>query len=227
MAKKFYLILVLVILASGTVFAQGFPMNSLTVDIGPTIIGFAGPQFIKVMSEDSEDSFFGFGIGAQFERHLTQAVSLAARYAYLGFGLSVKDNNFIVDMDVKSHSAEGHVRFYPFAGRSFFLDGMIGYAWLSMGFESSDYSKTESLDLTANYLKYGAKIGWKIDFGKPGGFILEPSFGWNFKTMLNSSVAFDKIENEYDVNSREVADIAADWIFVGGPRISIALGFRF
>ncbi|MDR0322389.1 MAG: hypothetical protein LBI28_12885, partial [Treponema sp.] len=68
------------------------PKNTITVDIGPTIIGFGIKAAGKMISDGEEGmSSSGFGIGAQYERQIFDKFTVAGRFAYLGGGIGFSD----------------------------------------------------------------------------------------------------------------------------------------
>jgi len=156
-----------------------FPANTITIDFGPTIIGFA----IGALPTGNEVELSGFGFAAQYERQIFKQLSVAGRFAYLGSDIDYKDkeDNAEAGIGLSSFSLEAHPRTYPFGG-SFFLDGMLGYADMSIELKgdvnTDDGKKHISSSFSRGYFKYGAKLGWRADFGKPGGFIFEHSYGW-------------------------------------------------
>ena len=88
--------LVLAVIIAGGVFAQSFasmPKNTVTVDVGPTIVGLAFGLTGKIVGnipalEDFADiNASGFGIAAQYERQVLSPLSIALRGAYLGVGI--------------------------------------------------------------------------------------------------------------------------------------------
>jgi len=87
------------------------------------------------------------------------------------------------------------------------------------------------LKASRSYLKYGGKLGWRVDFGKPGGFIFEHALGFygasGFgKTIVKKlSKSFDK---EADIEDFDDAfSMLEKFVFVGGPRYTFAFGWRF
>ena len=243
MAKKGLIVLILAALVAGGVFAQSdfssMAKNTITVDLGPTIIGAAFGAMGSMMG-DSDINTSGFGIGGQYERQILKNLSAAARFAYLGAGLGVADGDGTarveLEMNLKSFSVEGHVRFYPL-GETFFLDGLLGYANLSTGFSGevrisdSGFSHTEKASLTASrsYLKLGAKLGWRKSFGRNGGFTFEPSFGYSYGIGLGDSIPkqlFDDVGGEVD-EVDQLYKYIESIVFIGGPRVSLAFGYRF
>jgi len=103
------------------------PKNTITVDIGPTIVGLGIGAVGNLLGGDSGLSSTGFGIGAQYERQITQKFSAALRFAYLGggFGYAGDSNDSganiktSLGLDMKSFSIEGHARLYPSGEHSF------------------------------------------------------------------------------------------------------------
>jgi hypothetical protein len=250
MTKKTALVLVLVVLAAGWAFAQedfsSMPKNTITVDIGPTIMGGAIAAIGDMMGEAGASSS-GFGIGVQYERQLLQQLSVAARFAYLGggVGMTMEDDNAKATVGVKlsSFSLESHVRYYPF-GEIFFVDGMLGYANLSITFDAAATNKTtnvrdsDSITASRDYFKLGAKIGWRISFGERGGFTFEPSIGYywgiaggktfdrQFLDGVDEDITNVVSEDEMD-DFKESFRMLENYFFVGGPRITLAFGWRF
>jgi hypothetical protein len=176
----------------------------------------------------------GFGIGVQYERHINDMFSVAGRFAFMNPGFSISIENSTASFDMSSFSIEGHGRIYPFRG-TFFADLMAGYANFNMKLAASSVSST----FNKNYLKLGAKLGWKIAFGKRrGGFTFEPAFGYNLgldlggKNFETSDLGRyeeylgDEVKNALgDLNT--AGDTIAQFFFVGGPRLSLAFGWAF
>jgi len=243
MIKRGLIVLVLAALVAGGVFAQ---KNTITVDLGPTIVGAAFGAVGKMIGEEGFNTS-GFGIGAQYEFQPFEKVSFAGRFAYLGLGVGYteKDNSGFeakLNMDLNSFSIEGHARFYPF-GETFFLDGMAGYGRLMANMsgqvivEEYGVSKRESVSLSParNYIKLGAKLGWRITFGRSGsGFTFEPSAGYYFGIGMGNTIGkqlADHIGNDIDEGDISGFDDAfgllEKFILIGGPRVSLAFGWRF
>jgi len=302
MAKKIFLVLTLSALTVGLVFAQteeteqieqteqteqtkqtkqtdfdGMAKNTITVDIGPTIMGAlfgaTGDIAEKMLPGDLHLTTSGFGIGAQYERQLARKLSVAGRFSYLGGTAGFEYSDKYVDtttyppltinvpykanlgIDISSFSIEGHARFYPL-GKTFFLDGMLGYANLTV---SSPYkingeqevpgsgvvriNRSVTIDASQGFFLLGAKIGWRISFGKNGGFTFEPSLGYSLGIgsgdtvwdQLSSKLSKKIKETNPDVNievdnfseAGKVFGYVQDYIFIGGPRLSLAFGWRF
>ncbi len=244
MRKKCIVLMVLAAILIGGAFAQtdfdAMPKNTIIVDFGPTIVGAGIGAIGNTIGEDGVSSS-GFGIAAQYERQLLRKVSVGLRFAYLGGGLGFAEEQSGLkaglNMKLSSFSLEGHVRFYPFA-KTFFLDGMLGYAYMSAAFSgevigTSDYGVKvkEAVSFTAsrNYFKLGAKLGWRIDFGKPGGFIFEPSLGYyggiGIGDSLGKKLSAGVGEDISDFD--EAFTILENFIFIGGPRLTLSFGWRF
>ncbi|MDR1869783.1 MAG: hypothetical protein LBQ82_07335 [Treponema sp.] len=235
MVKKGLVLLILAAFAGGGLFAQDDgpnndrPNNTITVDIGPTIIGIGIGAAGKMISDSDEFSSSGFGIGAQYEYQLFDALSFAGRFAYLGGGLGFSDGDDSLGMRLNSFSIEGHARFYPFSRRTFFLDGMLGYGYLGITFEGTSDNKSVNFTASRSFFKLGAKLGWRIDFGNPGGFIFEPSLGYYGGIGLGKKLG-DQLAGEIDEVASGLNDmfgLVESFIFIGGPRLSLAFGWRF
>ena len=255
MTKKHLMVLVLLVFVAGWSFAQvdfeAMAKNTITVDFGPTIIGGIVGAAGELMNDEegigSIDSS-GFGIGAQYERQLLRQLSVAGRFAYMGFTIEVtsKQDNIVAIAETKlsSFSIEGHVRYYPF-GETFFLDGMLGYANLSLGISGkvfyNDLSGTlqtghVSRTVSRDYFKLGAKLGWRISVGSNGGFTFEPAIGYYGgiasgdtigQKLINSINIGDAEIDEYMNEFEEAFASLENYVFVGGPRITLAFGWRF
>jgi len=248
MAKKCLFASVLALFIAGGVFAQVdfelIPKNTVTVDIGPTIVGLSIAGLGNRIG-DSDVGTTGFGIAAQYERQILEKLGVAFRFSYLGggIGISEKDdygNTATLEMKLHSFSLEGHARFYPF-GRAFFLDGMLGYGYMGLTLSGKvtvtdeNTGKKQSVSASdttpRNYLKFGAKLGWRIDFGRPGGFIFEPSFGWSFAHGLGDTLGkqlMAKVGGDAE-DAKDYDDMFAlfEKYGLGGPRLSLAFGARF
>ena len=225
MAKKGLLVLALMVFITGMAFAE--PRNALSVDIGPTIVGFSVGAIGNMITDDDLFSS-GFGIAAQYERYLSSSLSLAFRFAYLGFRGGGSSNNDTLYMDFTSWSAEGNVRLFPFSD-PFFLNAMVGFASLSTDFSGSAVTNNFSVD--RNYIKLGGLIGWHFVLGDgPGGLFFEPSFGWAFGIRLGDPVGDVIAANTRGGTSQEFEDayrLAEQFVLIGGPRVRLAFGWRF
>jgi len=252
--------------AQGDYFSS-MPKNAITVDLGPMIaglsfggtdemIGGVGKLFgLNGLGEFAD--FKGFGIGAQYERNLMEKLSVAGRFAYMTMSMGLgSSENLGVEIGITSFSIEGHIRYY-FDG-NMFVDGMLGYANMTAAFKGNidtnssipgieDPSIGVDFKVPRDYFKFGAKIGWKLDPGAPGGFIFEPSFGWSFGIGAGDSIVTRTMEEvskeiEKKSGSKVLGDVVSSstqslletmaWgidnlIFVGGPRLSLAVGWSF
>jgi len=282
--RKILLVLALAVLTVEGAFAQTdfeeMAKNTVVVDIGPTIMGAAISVIGSKAVGDTRIGFsYGFGIAAQYERQIFDKFSVAGRFAYLGVGVGA-ENNYVdengvtvksgADIDMSSFSIEGHARFYPW-GETFFLDGMLGFANMSMSFSGSmkgtlevDGKKHEEkvsadVDASQGFIKLGAKVGWRINFSKNRGFtfgplrrsltkrLKSPSFGENggftFEPSLGYSVGIGfgdtigqqlssqiKKKTGADIDEKSFDDVfnkVENFIFIGGPRVTLAFGYRF
>ena len=253
MTKKFLLALVIISVAAGGVFAQDSdPKHTITADIGPTIIGLGIGAMGSLIGEEGL-STSGFGIGIQYDYQLFEMLGIGGRFAYLGGGVGFSSGDSEGGITAKaeagiglnSFSFEGHARLYPLMG-SFFLDGMLGFAVMTVSLDGGVYVKEETSGISdeasisqswsRTYFKLGAKIGWRVDFGKRGGFIFEPSFGWSLGVGLGDTfgqqiTAYAKEKLGGDIEDfAELDDIfwaVESFVFVGGPRLSLAFGWKF
>jgi hypothetical protein len=244
MMKKSVLALLLAAVVVAGAFAQedfeSVPKNTVTVDIGPIFVGAMIGQLGKLMGDDGP-STSGFGIAAQYERQIFERFSVAGRFAYLGAGLGITEEGdygeeVTVGLNFKSFSLEGHARYYPFKKTTFFLDGMLGYAYMSSAFsgevvvKEEGYKSDKPVNFTAsrNFIKLGAKIGWRFDFGKPGGFTFEPSFGYYYGFGIGDTVE-KQLEKklEAEVEGIDTFKMLENYLFIGGPRLTLSFGWRF
>jgi hypothetical protein len=240
MVKKGLIVLILLIFISGAAFAQqdfaSMPKNTVSVDIGPTFLGISFGMLSSLIDMGSA-STTGFGIGAQYERQLFPWMSVGARYAYLGFGFGLEEryggDTVTLNMDLATHNPEAFVRLYPFSG-AFFASASAGWQIFSAGFSGQAViggsQQRVSFTASRNYIKFGGKLGWRIDFGRPGGFIFEPSFGWDFPGIGMGETIGAQLTTEVggEVEGfNEVFQILETFIFVGGPRVTLSFGWRF
>jgi hypothetical protein len=247
MAKKGVLVLIIAVLAARGAFAQS---NTVTVDFGPTIAGLVvNPLSSTIESKldniASDIKTSGFSIAAQYERQLLRQLSVAARFVYGGpkadftytdDGISARPN-----LSLTSLAVEGHARFYPF-GETFFLDGMLGYAHLSTKLSgtivamvgSVPFEKEAKASAENDYFKFGAKSGWRITFGKTGGFTLETAIGYYAQKALDDDLGkkiMTSLKGQlggYSVfDFSEYFTLLEQYVLVGGPRVTLALGYKF
>jgi len=263
MKKVIFLVLILAVVSAGVVFAEddnfsSMPKNAITVDFAPLIAGLSFGATSSIisgvgdlllgsgndLSSMADFKTTGFGIGAQYERQLMDKVSVAGRFAYMSMGTGLILGDFgKTNIDISSFSIEAHIRY--FFDDSMFVDGMLGYANMTAKFSyeatTPDLTnplnttvKKDEFDVPKDYLKLGIKLGWRIDFGEPGGFIFEPVIGWSFGIGAGDSIvkkAAKSLGQDLDKGTSDILD-AVTWgidnlIFVGGPRLTLAVGWRF
>ena len=215
MPKYIILGLVFFVIVNGYIFSDDdvenvFPKNTITVDMGLTVSTLITWGIIG-------DTVFGTAI--QYERQVLNKISLASRFEYRVISISSSDSSRTT---TSSFSAEGHGRYFPGEG-IFFLDGMLGYA----NFNYRD----EAINSISHYFKLGAKLGWRIDFGKPGGLVLEPAIGYYWAIGKNNDIAFLEGSDEFSSFFNQLFNQYYEYIikgyFVGGLQVSLGLGYRF
>jgi len=129
------------------------------------------------------------------------------------------------------------------------LDGMLGYANMAVIIAGNMEGKatengveikkevSANLDASQNFFKMGARLGWRIS-GKKGGFTFEPAFGYSLGLSSDDKIG-DQLAKQ--VKEKSGADIGKDmgdtinlmfdmiqnYIFIGGPRMTLAFGWRF
>jgi len=207
--------LVFLIIVNGNLFSDDdvenvFPKNTITVDMGLTASTLITWGIIG-------DTFFGTAI--QYERQILNKASLASRFEYRVISISLSDSSRTT---TSSYSAEGHIRYFP-EGGTFFLDGMLGYA----NFNYTD----EVINSTSHYFKLGAKLGLRIDFGKPGGLVLEPAIGYYWAIGKTNNIEFLEGSDEFSSFFNQLFNQYYEYIikgyFVGGLQVSLGFGYRF
>ena len=188
--------------------------NALFVDVMPFINSIIGMMVYNFNCR-------AFGFGLQYERRLYEKWSLVGRYDYFGVW-DFSQYSYVSNMDIKDwslhlHTFETHARYYPI-GKTFFLDGMLGYYvntikgyYYIRDIYEEDYNINGTNDY--DYFKGGTSIGWQIRFRKIGGLTWELSLGWNF--ALSDKPGSYVWENHS--------------FFLGGagPNIVSAFGLRF
>ena len=208
MRKKIIFVFIgLLIFTNEIVFSEEeiiIPKNVIAIEIGYTISSL-------IVWGIKENPFFVTAI--QYERQISESVSLGGRFDYRIMSFPDFDSR----TDLSSFSFEAHIRYYP-ERNVFFVDGMLGYA----GFiYYSSFANSETVNSISHYFKFGGKLGWRIDFGKPGGFILEPSIGY-YGAIGSTNI---------DFSNRWLNLLYEHFIikgfFVGGPQFSLCLGYRF
>jgi len=237
--------------------------NTVTVDFFPLIEGLAIGAVGNMIGGDSGVSTTGFGLAAQYERQLMKKFSVAGRFSYLMGGIGYADSytdpsipggtkvSTSLGIDISSFAAEAHARYYPW-GKTFFLDGMLGYSNMTVKLSGEMVGKSElagkeekvpvDLSVPKDFFTLGAKLGWRISFGRNGGFTFEPALGYRYGITSGDTVGKqlskqvkDKASSlgmpgdmDIDVGAfDQIFGIIQDFVFVGGPYISLALGWRF
>jgi hypothetical protein len=139
-------------------------------------LGIAGGVFAQAKTANAKSNWISgevslFGIGARYERMLTDKISLGASAYFNSF--------FFIWNDA---GIDASFRFYP-SGKVFFFGGELGFHWqqtfnLVNLFGSRTVSQLLGFAITP-------EVGWKIDVGSAGGFFMQPGvkvpivFGWN------------------------------------------------
>jgi len=250
MLRKGLLVLVLVAFVAGGAFAQSFLLmakNTVTVDVGPTIAGFAVSPLAstvvsKITDKISDLDITGFGIAAQYERQIIKQLSVAVRGVYGSYdgGLTYKESlaTATPTLGITTWAAEGHVRFYPL-GDTFFIDGMVGYANLAAKLSgdilvNGTPMSNAKADESSSYIKYGLKTGWRISFAKNGGFTFEPAVGLYLGNALGdplgervSESLAKSLNGNKPTGLKDAFTAIQDYVFIGGPRLSLGFGYRF
>jgi hypothetical protein len=221
--KKTILLLGFLLLISIPAFAEDdteeetpLPKNIITIDIGPAAHTFSFIVIRYLLTLGLLEPMYAFGIAAQYERQITEKVSAAGRFEYSTYNVPGDDPKWMTSVI----SAEAHGRYYPFAG-IFFLGGALGYTYIFTDFSTLD----REIKPSAHYLKLGGKLGWRIDFDKPGGFIFEPSVGifGSFGTKLDAGYGEPILGSMLDFLGNTIAKA----LFLDGFRFSLALGCRW
>jgi len=255
MAKKGLLVLIIAALAATGAFAQNdfasMAKNTVTVDFGPTIAGLVVRPLSSTLTSLVDNNVVkdikpsGFSIAAQYERQLLRQVSVAGRLVYGGpkadFTYSDDGVEAIPNLSLTSLAVEGHARLYPF-GETFFLDGMVGYAHLEADLSgtvvamigSTPQVKKAEASAKNNYLKLGGKLGLRTSFGKKGGLTFESAIGYYYGIPLGDDLGKKVMASlksqigEYKVyDFADYFSILEKYVLIGGPRVTLALGYRF
>jgi len=184
----------------------------------------------------------GISVGARYERMLNSKISIGTNfYWFLPFDSEAKpqwgyyDPNFCREENIAVDKGnifgiDAFIRFYP-KGRSFFFG-------LALGYHNSGNSIPDKVevdreynyltgDTVINYYYVPAKssglaitpeLGWKISFGKKGGFFLQPSF-------LGSFIIG---KNDYDYSNFKELSTYDEYPFVSGYwRFYLGAGWAF
>jgi len=261
MLKKLILSLIIASLSIGNVIAEDsggdkekdkIAYNTIIIDFFPMILGFTTPAVLKKVFGDNISKTSGFGIGAQYERNLTEKFSLAFRLDY--FGDNAETNISLRSFEISyinlfTIDFENQFRYYP-KGR-FFIGALYGYTHLNIKMDGrADYTDDMGIDLhdsfslgiKRNSIKIGARLGWRIRFGQNKGFTLETSLGYDIGIVFGddyinqfkkgivgdqSYLFLQKMKVDGIDGVANIFDIAENFIFMGGPRFSLSLGWSF
>jgi hypothetical protein len=174
--------------------------NALLVDVGPLI------AYINKYQVNP------FSIGLQYERKLSDYFSLVERYVYSGNHRSSSQRQFSI------HYFELDGRWYP-TGKTFFLDGKSGYGFGTIrdryyNYYNSDYHYNK---YEYKYFMSGGALGWRIRFGKKGGFTWEIAAGYVSHFGGSSNIS--------GLNDDLVTGITDDRLH--GITLECAFGWRF
>ena len=204
MFKKTFLILFFSLIISGLLFAnnddqdKNMPRHTISIDALTTTVSLLS---LPILNQSYVIDSYILMTAIQYEFQVNDKLGLAAR-----FGVK----HFKLEFEMTSLSAEGHIRFYP-AGSAFYLGGLIGWA----NFTASNMPNF-------NFITFGPRLGWRIDFGKPGGFIIEPSLGY---TGALGDPDFSKYLEKEDMGG--ATGFLIQQYVVGGFSINFAMGLRF
>jgi hypothetical protein len=212
MTKKIIFIVGFLLLASGLVFADNaseeiqLPKNTIAVDIDLFLLLFSGVMMLMDYHAPT------FGVAVQYERQITEQVSLGGRFGYSS--MNILDHT---DLSMSSFSINGYGRYFPGRG-VFFAGGSLGYA---NAFFNNNISNSMS-----HHFRFGGILGWRINFGKPKGFVLEPSISYFMSVGTRLNTGYD--DNEFLGDMLDTLySLIASGLFISGPRFNIALGWRF
>ena len=215
--KKLFLVIVIIAFASGNIFAYedyetDSAKNTITFDLVPLI--FYTPIFWIV---DPALNFVGTSI--QYERYISRKFSVAGKIYYRGFYI-IDDWQGEKTLDLFSVlSLDAIARYYP-TGKQFFLDGILGYASLLHSYEG--YGTTRKSN--SHFFKLGAKLGWRIDFGKPRGFVLEPSFGY-YASIGRYNI--ETGEGWFSDLAAMLQSFVVNQLLIGSGYFSLCMGWSF
>jgi hypothetical protein len=220
--KTAVLVLGFLLFIGGSVFAEdtdeeiALPKNTITIDVGPMASILTTAWMYNML-------FFGFftidafGIAAQYERQIIKQASVAGRFEYDVINISTIG----LVWTMSAISAEAHGRYYPFKFGVFFIDGMIAYENVFMNISIADIEVKPA----AHYFRFGGKLGARIDFGRPGGFVFEPA--WGYYGAVGKSINLANYTEEDEATAWKSFDTLAQYLFTSGLRVSIGLGYRF
>jgi hypothetical protein len=215
--KKITLFLGFLLLAGVTVFPDEdapLPKNTITVDVGPTVFFL----LYTGISHLIDNPGYAFGVAAQYERQIMEKVSATGRFEYGIMDMSESD----LKWRISSISAEGQGRYFPGMG-TFFLGGSLGYVYVFTDFSTTD----REIKPAAHYFKFGGKLGWRIDFDKPGGFVFEPAVGCYGSVGTSFKMGYEEDFPILGGTLNFMTNILTRVLFVDGLRFSLGFGYRF
>jgi hypothetical protein len=215
--KKYQLVFVFVFLltATGSIFSQdknrenSFLKNTIVID---PLWAFSS------LVANAQTGTSGITTAIQYERQLSNTTSVVGRFEYDGKGFSENGD----DIFQTTYSIESHARYFPGRKNTFFLDGMLGYALFNY--------QVEAKNSISHFFILGGKFGWRNDFGKPGGLIVEPSFGYYWTIGDFNKETRERIIPEYDFFANLFLTTPNSFykdLFIGGLQLSIMVGYRF
>ena len=107
-----------------------------------------------------------FGASTRYERMLNRNFSIGALLAHEFFML-------------KHYGVQASGRWYPWGGK-FYTELDIGYGYGHYQAHLHDDEDCYTGNVTFSGARITPAVGWKIDFGKPGGFFINPMFDFPF-----------------------------------------------
>ena len=213
MNLKYAVLLIVFLLSGAAIFADEtqseLPKNAIAIDVGPTLTYL----FLSGIMAITDTHVFSIGVGAQYERQITEKISIEGRLGYgvlNSFGYDSKWNMF-------SFSSEIAGRYYLLS--TYFLGLSLGYA--------NVFSDIANEKTAAHFFRLGGKMGWRIDFKEPGGFILEPAIAYYVGIGPNPSYDYDDALSYLNSMLGFLNYNIGRMLFIDGFRLSLCLGYRF
>jgi len=253
MVKKGLVVLFLAVIITGGAFAQTdfetMAKNTVTVDFGPTIMdavigAMVGGTGSGIAVQYERQLFEKFSVAGRFAYRVGY-LKLPPEF-YRDSGGNEASTH--LDIDMSSYSIEGHVRYYPW-GKTFFGVGMLGFANMSVDYSGELLGRDANKDANAkgqpvpvninvsqSFMELGLKVGWRISlisFGKNGDLILEPAVGYAYGIGFGDTIGQQLTKHMRDENDVVIDDLDQKYVmieeivFIGGPRITLSLGWRF
>jgi len=154
-------------------------------------------------------------------------------------------------LDFSIYNFDLQFRAYPLGSR-LYLGGVFGYCGVELNAKGEMIFENDVIDVTpsgefeinrvkeaveigyspaANGLKFGPVVGWRQTFIGSKGPVLEMSLGWLFGTNLDKSF-LSQIEKDSDISGmdkdiKDAIDLAEKYWLIGGPRITLSVGWMF